>query len=490
MIESSQAKVDSRGRHQGPTGLAVVWLVILYLLAAVLPLGVAALTTGSSGDLATELGAASAILAATLLYLQFLSSGRFEGLSGKIGIDRTMGFHRIAAIAILAVALVHPLSYLSGSLLDNPAAAATRLQAMLASPRLRSGVIALTLLVVLVGFASIRTRRFVRYEFWRVAHGPVALLVGGLILHHAMSTGTYSADEGLRAIWIIYALTAFAAAVATYALRPWRMWREKWQVEMASIAADGVTQLVLRGPEQTKLHALGGQFLWISVSPHRPPFHDHPFSIASSAGFLPRLRLLVRHAGDCTDTFHALAPGTPVAIDGPHGSFVLPGRTSAVVMVAGGVGIAPLLGMLEEAADHGDKRPFRLLYAARSQSAFAGKEMLEDFGNRLDITTTYCADEACGTPEILRGPICADHLRSLVEGLEPGEVSVMLCGPPAMMETAADGFLSLGVPMANVHYERFDYGAGRGQIDRRRRFTALAILAAILSAGVLFSLRT
>ncbi len=58
-----------------------------------------------------------------------------------------------------------------------------------------------------------------------------------------------------------------------------------------------------------------------------------------------------------------------------------------------------------------------------------------------------------------------------------------------MMETAADAFLALCVPMTNVHYERFDYGVGRGRIDRRRRFTALAILATVIAAGFLFSLR-
>ncbi len=489
MIEVNGKTSQSRGLTQGPTGIPVPLLLALFLLAAMTPLGVAAWTTGSSGDFATEFGAASAILAATLLYLQFLSSGRFEVLSGKIGIDRTMGFHRIAAIAIVVFAVAHPLSYLSTTLLDNSGAAATRLQAMLTSLHLRSGVIALALLVVLVGFASLRTRRFVRYEFWRATHGSLAVVTGGLTLHHALNAGTYTADASLRAVWLVYACVALAAALVVYIVRPWRMWREDWRIESASIAADGVTQLVLRGPEQTKFQALGGQFLWLSVSPHRPPFHDHPFSIASSAGYLPRLRLLVRHAGDCTDTFHALAPGTPVAIDGPHGSFVLPGRTSAVVMVAGGVGIAPLLGMLEEAAERGDKRPFRLLYAARSQAAFACKERLEDLGSRLDITTTYCADEECSVSAILRGPVCADHMRSLLSRLAPADVSVMLCGPPAMMETVADGFVSLGVPMANMHYERFDYGAGRGQIDRRRRFTALAILATLLSAGALFSVR-
>ncbi|MBZ0208305.1 MAG: hypothetical protein K8F92_01445 [Hyphomicrobium sp.] len=46
---------------------------------------------------ATLLQHLSAADCQALLYLQFLSSGRFETISGRIGIDRTMGFHRIAA---------------------------------------------------------------------------------------------------------------------------------------------------------------------------------------------------------------------------------------------------------------------------------------------------------------------------------------------------------------------------------------------------------
>lgn len=489
MNELNREASTSQQEVPGQSGIPAPLLLALFLFAATLPLLVAAWTTGASGDLAREVAAASAILAATLLYLQFLSSGRFESVSGNIGIDRTMGFHRIVALLIVAFAIVHPLGYIGGALLEDPAAAFDRLQAMLASPLLRSGVIALGLLMLLVGLALIRTRHFVRYEFWRMAHGPVALLVGGLTLHHATSVGTYAADYTLSGIWTVYALTALAAAFITYAVRPWRMWREKWKLEAAHIAADGVTELVLRGPERTNFHARGGQFLWLSFYPHSPPFHDHPFSIASSPGYLPRIRLFVRHAGDCTSTFHAVAPGTPVAIDGPHGSFVLPSQTPAIVMVAGGVGIAPLLGILEESADQGDKRPFRLLYAARSPSAWAGKERLEAIGYRLNLTTTYCADETSRSPAILRGPISEAHLINLLDGLLPGDVCAMLCGPSAMMEMAADMLLKLGVPMANIRYERFDYGAGRGRIDRWRRTTALAVLSTLPAAGILFSLR-
>lgn len=464
-------------------------LVALFLLASLFPLATAAWTLESSGHFATEFGAALAILAATLLFLQFLSSGRFEALSGNIGIDRTMGFHRIAGVTLIAFAIAHPLSYVLGQFLDNPNAGVNRLLAMLSSPRLRSGVVAIALLVVLVGFASIRTRSFVRYELWRIAHGPMAVVAGALTLHHALHAGTYSADGSLRTVWLFYALLALGAAIVTYVVRPWRMWREHWWVETTNIASDGVTQLILRGPDRTTVVPRGGQFIWLTVSPHRPPFHDHPFSIASSAGFLPRLRLLVRNAGNCTDSFHSLATGTLVAIDGPHGSFFLPSATSAVVMVAGGVGIAPLLGMLEEAVERGDRRPFRLLYAARSDGAFACKRRLAELSDRLNLKVTYCADEACAVPGVIRGPICSEHLRGIVSGLALDDVSVMLCGPPSMMEMAADIYLSAGVPMGNIHYERFDYGAGGSQIDKWRRWTAIGLLAIVATSAVLFSLR-
>ncbi|MCZ7594937.1 MAG: ferric reductase-like transmembrane domain-containing protein [Hyphomicrobium sp.] len=70
--------------------------------------------------MSSEFGAALGLTAAALLYLQFLCSGRFETISGRLGIDRTMGFHRIAAYVLLAFAVLHPLLYLTNTLLADP----------------------------------------------------------------------------------------------------------------------------------------------------------------------------------------------------------------------------------------------------------------------------------------------------------------------------------------------------------------------------------
>ena len=159
------------------------------------------------------------------MFLQFLSSGRYESISGRIGIDRTMGFHRIAAYVVFAFAALHPVSYLTNTLLTDPLAAWTRLIAMLASPRLRSGVLAFAGLLLLLDCHG-RSRPFVRYELWRVTHGPLAIVVAGLILHHATTTGTYSAEVPLRAVWLLLGVCAAVAVLLVYVARPWRMWRE------------------------------------------------------------------------------------------------------------------------------------------------------------------------------------------------------------------------------------------------------------------------
>ncbi|MGZ5849870.1 MAG: ferric reductase-like transmembrane domain-containing protein [Methyloceanibacter sp.] len=149
-------------------------------------------------------------------------------------IDRTMGFHRIAAYVLLALALLHPLSYAADTLLADPIAAWHRLIGMLASPRLRSGTLSMAGLIVIVGLATVRSRPFIRYEYWRASHGLLAIAVAALTLHPALASGTYSAEYPLRVVWFLFATLAVVAIVLVYIVRPWRMWRENWWIERVS----------------------------------------------------------------------------------------------------------------------------------------------------------------------------------------------------------------------------------------------------------------
>lgn len=475
--------------RQAGTGLPGIVLALLYTGFASLPMLVARATgvepVRPLGEFATALG----LTTAALLHLQFLSSGRYEQLSGRIGIDRTMGFHRVAAGTLLIFAILHPLSYVATAALDDPVRAWSRLTRMLMNARLRTGVFALAGLIVIVAVALLRTRPWLRYEAWRASHGPLAIVITALSLHHALANGIYTSELPVRLVWLVLALLAGMAVVLVYAVRPRRMWREGWCVERVARIGERTIEMILRGPVGTALQFRAGQFIWLSIAPNRPPFHDHPFSIASAPADLPLLRLVVGEVGDCTRRFAEIASGTQVAIDGPHGSFVLPPGEGPVVLIAGGVGIAPMLGILADAAAIHDRRPFRLLYAVRSGCAVVDMQRLDVLRGQLDLSISLVIDEQPARLESRQGPVDAGHIREILRGIEPGTVVAMLCGPGRMMEIAADGLLAAGVPQQAIHYERFDFGAGKGRIDRRRRRQALSVFLALLVLMGLFSLR-
>jgi ferredoxin-NADP reductase len=104
-----------------------------------------------------------------------------------------------------------------------------------------------------------------------------------------------------------------------------------------------------------------------------------------------------------SDALHAAAAtGTAVRLRGPRNHFFFePPPGDPVVFVAGGIGITPLLSMVEAAAAEG--RDFRLIYAGRSRARMAFADQLQESfgervelhvseeGNRLDVARTIAA---------------------------------------------------------------------------------------------------
>lgn len=445
--------MSGRTRMRLPGGA----LGALYVCVVAAALLATALAAPGSGSFMEEAARGMGVAAAAMLAAQFISSGRFEALSAGVGLDVVLGFHRFAASMLLVFTALHVLAFAAPSLAQGPSQAFGHLSALLTSRRMLTGVLALAGMALIVA-ASVTRDAWMKYEAWRLTHGFGALAVLVLAAHHAMTTGTASFSPGLWVFWLVIFGAAGLAFTHIYVGRPLIARRVHWRL-------DGVTQLTPKLYELTLTQTGGepcrfsaGQFAWLNFRPGPLQPFDNPFSIASAPEELPRMRFLIKAVGDLTRKLPMLERGAQVGVDGPHGNLVEDGReAAALLLVAGGVGLAPLIGILRSLDARGDRRPVRCVYAAGNPGNLVCAEEMRAMEQRLDLRNLFTVDEAGPDWKGDVGPIDAALLARALDGLDRTKTLALICGPTPMMIAVADALADAGLPLSNIVYERFAY---------------------------------
>lgn len=457
-------------------GLSARAMALVYLMICLSPLALAGLSDTVPLDRWEAFGAGLGLAGLVAMVVQFVTSGRFRRVSGGMGIDRIMAFHKFAAWWVLLALMLHPVAYVLPTFLDDPGRGAQRLLAYHLLPAYRSGVVALVAVVLLV--AAGVARDLFRYEIWRGSHVILALMALGGGLHHAITAGRLSALGPLHLFWWGAGAVAVAVMAVLYGWRWMRLHRQPWRLRGIAKLADRIWELDLEPmPGTAPLPYRAGQFVWMTVGARRFPLFDHPFSIADSpqrAG----MSLIIKEVGDFTRSVGSLPLGTPIGVDGPYGTFTLQRHPAeAVLLIAGGVGIAPVMGLLRDMKARRDPRPVRVAYAVGTPANFACLAEMEAAKADLDLQVMLVSEssEDGWTGEV--GYLDRTKLAGLLDGLEPHRAVALICGPGPMVTAVSDTLLDLGLPMRNVVYERFDYGGVlAARQDRRRTFGFISLL--------------
>lgn len=424
------------GRSRARTSLAGRPLLVLYGAVALAPLLLAAATGLKPRAAPREFASALAMIALAILFIEFVLSGRFRRVSGRIGIDVTMRMHQLAAWVALAFLLVHPFLY----------GATARL---FAHPLYASGVAAWVLLLCLVPSAWLRDRLPLRYEAWRASHGAGAALVGGLALHHALTAGRYAGRPSVAAAWWLLAAMAAGTLLWVWLAGPLVQRRHPWRVVSNRPLAERTHELVIEPDDGRGLDFEAGQFVWLNLG--RSPFSlvEHPFSICSAPEQGPRLSFAIKESGDFTRRIGSIAPGTRAWVDGPHGHFTLPvPEPPGLVLVAGGVGIVPVLSILRSLAQRGWRRPVALVYGNRRPAQRLYAEELAALQSDMGLELSYIC-----------GDITVELLGRCVDAQRHAHSTWFACGPPAMLAKLEAHLTATGVPPRRLVTERFRYGA-------------------------------
>jgi len=141
----------------------------------------------------------------------------------------------------------------------------------------------------------------------------------------------------------------------------------------------------------------------------------------------------------------ALAPGAVLTVTEPQSHFELALGRPDYLLIAGGIGITPILGMAERLARLG-YRP-RLIYAARKRTQLAFLDRLQALlGDRLVLAV----DEEGG-----RVDFAAEIARLHAEG------EVYMCGPAGMMEAMRTAWAAAGRAPIGLRFETFGSSGAR-----------------------------
>lgn len=382
----------------------------------------------------------SGILAAVAMVLTTVGASRVRALTTALGIDRVMSGHTWLGVAALVLVLGHMVAAIVESpKLLNPFAASLAIQ---------FGYAAAVGMVLLSGAAAWGRRRGARYERWARAHILGAALALALAGMHVFWLGDLLEDPVMRVVCSALALLLLAVLARRWVWQPLLSQRGAYVVygvrhEGADVATLALTPVFRR----RALRFAPGQFVWLRLHRRVVGVQEHPFTIASSAELTDRLELTVRASGDFTRALARLGPGQKVWLDGPHGSFTpdAPERVDGLVLIAGGVGITPMMSILRTLAERGDRRLHRLVLAERPDQPLFGPE-LEVLGRRLDLDVLRTAGRR----------VDADLLAEILPRAR-GRLEYYVCGPPGLLTGSLAALDQLGVPPARIHSEQFGW---------------------------------
>lgn len=209
---------------------------------------------------------------------------------------------------------------------------------------------------------------------------------------------------------------------------------------------------------------LPGQFLELSL----PGIGEIPVSYCGFPSQDGSIELCIRHVGHVTRPLKVAVSGDAAAVRGPFGhGFPLPEYTGRdLLLIAGGLGIAPLRSLLLALLDQRELwGRLTLLYGARETGALLFLDELLELQKRGEVELQLAVDHpkhGFDAP-----PYCRIGLLSALLDqfdLDPGRTFAAICGPPVVYPLLVSRLRQLGLSDDRIHLSlerRMKCGVGR-----------------------------
>ena len=390
------------------------------------------------------------LIAAVLLFLQLPLAGRFKFLDRIFSLPGLFNVHRINGYVILMLIVLHPI------LVTIPE---DRLKIPFEVRYWPEWIGAALLATVFVQVILSRWRKkFVKaYHHWIYLHRALGWSILILLVLHILYVSETFEFDGLPRTVVL--CVAIVWVILWLVIRFQRLLARKHPFEVSNVALTGKDAHVI---DLIPLHGKGidylpGQFAFFSFGSHQLSAEWHPFTISSTPTRPNKLQITVRSCGDWTNQIKNIKKGDRVWVHGPFGRFshILESGEKEVIMIAGGIGITPMLSMLKALSDKNDQRRITLLWSNRSAEYEFDQDGLKAIADGLPnfIYIPVFTDKA--EPKGKFGRLNFNRLKTLLTKSSRDSL-IFLCGPPPMIRQVRHHLLTMGFPSNAIKEELFD----------------------------------
>lgn len=206
-----------------------------------------------------------------------------------------------------------------------------------------------------------------------------------------------------------------------------------------------------------------GQFITIYVQPdgfEKPVSRSYTLSDRPGKDYY-RITVKKELDGVVSNFLHEqIVPGDWIEGTQPAGNFYLDEGTSApIVLLSGGVGIMPMMSMLEQLVFTHPERKVYFLHSSTNKEVLPMAERLTEIKDRHThvLVNINHSRPTPGEHQVIdydvEGVITKDQLKATI--VNPATCIYYLCGPGSFMQTMYNYLIELGVPTAAIHYEFF-----------------------------------
>lgn len=147
--------------------------------------------------------------------------------------------------------------------------------------------------------------------------------------------------------------------------------------------------------------------------------------------------------------------GTIIPVSAPAGDFVLKNRERPLVLISGGVGLTPMMSMLETTISLNPERDVTFIHAAHNGNVHAMGERVKEIADqyKVDAHTVYAEPtENCAGKYNKKGYIDYEFLDSVLPG---NDADYYFCGPKGFMQAIYKHLKEYGVAEEDINFEFF-----------------------------------